>query len=41
MKGGGARFNFPRPVVVGVGLALAAIIAAGGLAFRQLAAPLG
>jgi Peptidase family M23 len=30
---GGERFNFPRPAVVGVGLALAAIIAAGGLLF--------
>jgi hypothetical protein len=33
MKGGGARFNFPHPAVVGVGLARAAIIAAGGLLF--------
>jgi murein DD-endopeptidase MepM/ murein hydrolase activator NlpD len=31
MKGGGARCNFPRRAVVGVGLALAAIIAAGGI----------
>jgi murein DD-endopeptidase MepM/ murein hydrolase activator NlpD len=33
MKAGGARFNFPRPAVIGVGLALAAIIAAGGPLF--------
>jgi murein DD-endopeptidase MepM/ murein hydrolase activator NlpD len=33
MKRGGARFNFARLAVVGVGLALAAIIAAGGILF--------
>ena len=33
MKGGGARFNFPHPAVVGVRLARAPIIAAGGLLF--------
>jgi murein DD-endopeptidase MepM/ murein hydrolase activator NlpD len=33
MKRGGERFNFPHPTIVGVGLALAVIIAAGGLLF--------
>jgi murein DD-endopeptidase MepM/ murein hydrolase activator NlpD len=33
MNRGGTRFNFPRLAVVGVGLALAAIIGAGGILF--------
>src|SRR5262249_10643115 len=33
MKGTGARFNFTRPAVVGVGVGLASVICAGGLLF--------
>jgi hypothetical protein len=33
MQRGGTRFNFPRLAVVGVGLALAALIGAGGILF--------